>query len=129
MASDASGRQQSAHKPSLAVIGGKVFVGFHTLTDVPLSTTGIDSTVRVGNGYVVSGDGGDSWSTPRLVSATGWGPGWLDLSKNGAGLRDRAEVTAGGDVLWAYGDGRRARAKPDSRWGRCQVYATLIDLG
>ncbi len=129
VASDASGRPQSAHKPTLTVSGGKVFVGFHTLTDVPLSTTGIDSTVRVGNAYVVSGDGGDSWGTPKVVAATGWGPNWLDLSKNGAGLRDRAEVTAGGDVLWAYGDGRRARAKPDSRWGRCQVYATLIDLG
>jgi hypothetical protein len=129
VAPDASGRQQSAHKPTLAVSGAKVFVGFHTLTDVPLSTTTIDSSVRVGNAYVVSADGGDSWGTPRMVSATGWGPDWLDVSKNGAGLRDRAEMTAGGDVLWAYGDGRRARPKPDSRWGRCQVYAALIDLG
>ena len=129
VAPDSTGRQQSAHKPTLAVSGGKVFVGFHTLTDVPLSTTGIDSSVRVGNAFVVSGDGGGSWATPRKVSTTGWGPDWLDLSKNGAGLRDRADLTAGGDVLWAYGDGRRARAKPDSRWGRCQVYAALIDLG
>jgi len=129
IAADSSGRQQSAHKPTLVLTGSKVFVGFHTLTDVPLATTGIDSSVRVGNAYIVSGDGGNSWGTPKLVSATSWGPDWLDLSKNGAGLRDRAELTAGGDVLWAYGDGRRARAKPDSRWGRCQVYATLIDLG
>jgi hypothetical protein len=126
---DSSGRQQSAHKPTLVVSGGKVFVGFHTLTDVPLSTTGIDSSVRVGNAFVVSTDGGDSWATPRLVSTSGWGPDWLDLTKNGAGLRDRAELTAGGRVLWGYGDGRRARPKPDSRWGRCQVYAAFIDLG
>jgi hypothetical protein len=129
LAADSSGRQQSAHKPTLVVNGSKVFVGFHVLSDVPLSTTGIDPSVRVRNAFVVSTDGGDSWDTPRLVSTTGWNPDWLDLSKNGAGLRDRAELTAAGDVLWAYGDGRRARAKPDYRWGRCQVYATLIDLG
>jgi hypothetical protein len=130
LAPDTSGRQQSAHKPTLVTGGGKVFVGFHVLSDVPLSTVGIDSTVRVNNAFVVSNDGGNSWGTPRLVSSsTGWNPDWLDLSKNGAGLRDRAEVTAAGRVLWAYGDGRRARAKPDSRWGRCQVYAALIDPG
>jgi hypothetical protein len=129
LAPDASGRTQSAHKPTLAVRGSKVFVGFHVLTDVPFSTTGIDYTVTVGNAFVVSTDGGGSWGTPRLVSSARWNPNWLDLTINGAGLRDRAEMTAGGRVFWAYGDGRRARAKPDSRWGRCQVYAALIDLG
>jgi hypothetical protein len=129
LAADGNGRQQSSHKPTLIVNGGKVFVGFHVLSDVPLSTTSIDYSVRVGNAFVLSTDGGTSWGTPRLVSSTAWNPDWLDLSKNGAGLRDRAELTAAGRVLWAYGDGRRARAKPDSRWGRCQVYASLIDLG
>ena len=129
LAPDASGRQRSAHKPTLVVSGSKVFVGSHFLTDVPLSTTGIDYSVRIGNAFVLSADGGASWGAARLVSSTGWNPDWLNVSKNGAGLRDRAELTASGKVFWAYGDGRRARAKPDSRWGRCQVYAALIDLG
>jgi hypothetical protein len=77
----------------------------------------------------VSTDGGTTWGTPRLISAARWNPDWLDVTLNGAGLRDRAELTAGGHVFWAYGDGRKARAKPDSRWGRCQVFAALIDIG
>lgn len=128
LAPDASGRTQSAHKATVAVRGNTVFVGFHVLTDVPLSS-GPDPSVTVGNAFVVSTDGGATWGTPRLISSARWNPDWLDLTINGAGLRDRAEVTAGGRVLYAYGDGRKARAKPDSRWGRCQVYGALIDLG
>ena len=127
LAPDGNGRHQSAHKPTLVAKGQTVFVGFHVLSDVPLNG-GLDSSVMVGNAFVVSNDGGSSWGSPRLVSASRWNPDWLDLSINGAGLRDRAELTAGGRVLWAYGDGRRARAKPDTRWGRSQVYAALIDL-
>lgn len=123
---DSSGRTQSAHKPTVAVHGGTVFVGFHVLTDAPLSTTGIDYSVTVGNAFVVSSDGGASWSTPRLISSARWSPNWTDLTRNSAGLRDRAEMTASGDVFYAYGDGRKARAKPDPRWGRCQVYASFI---
>lgn len=129
LAPDGSGRTQSAHKPTLVVRGDTVFVGFHVLTDVPLSTTGIDYSVTVGNAFVVSTDGGTTWGTPRLISSARWSPDWLDVRINGAGLRDRAELTAGGRVFYAYGDGRKARAKPDSRWGRGQIFATLIDLG
>jgi hypothetical protein len=129
MPADGSGRQQSAHKPSLVVRGSTVFVGFHVLSDDPLSTSSIDYSVTVGNAFIVSTDGGGSWGAPRLISSARWNPNWLDLTRQGAGLRDRAELTAGGRVFYAYGDGRKARAKPDSRWGRCQIYGTLIDLG
>lgn len=122
------GRQQSAHKPALVVSGNKVFVGFHVLTDVALSS-GVSSVVTVGNAFIVSTDRGNSWGTPRLISSARWSPTWLDMSRQGAGLRDRADLTANGRVFYAYGDGRRAAAKPDSRWGRCQIYGALIDLG
>jgi hypothetical protein len=124
-----SGRTQSAHKPSLVVNGSKVFVGFHVLTDVPLSTSGIDYSVTVGNAFTVSSNGGATWTPPALISSSRWNPNWLDLTRQGAGLRDRAALTAAGRVFYAFGDGRKARAKPDSRWGRCQVYGALIDLG
>ena len=99
------------------------------LTDVALSTTGVDSSVTVGNAFTVSSNGGTSWTSPALISTSRWNPDWLDLNRQGAGLRDRAALTAGGRVFYAYGDGRNARAKPDSRWGRDQIYGALIDLG
>ena len=54
-----------------------------------------------------------------------WSAANLDGVVNGAGLRERAERTADGDVVWVYGDGRLARgAKP----GRTAIFATRIDL-
>jgi hypothetical protein len=124
-----NGRTQSAHRPALVVNGSKVFVGFHVLTDVSLSTTGVDSNVTVGNAFTVSSNGGDTWTAPALISSSRWNPDWLDLNRQGAGLRDRAALTAAGRAFYAWGDGRNARAKPDSRWGRGQIYGALIDLG
>jgi hypothetical protein len=121
LAPDSSGRRQSAHKPTLVARNGTVFVGFHVLTDDPLSRTTIDYSVTVGNAFVVSTDGGTSWNTPRLISSSRWSPDWLDLTKNGAGLRDRAVLSASAQVFYAYADCRRARAKPDSRSARCHV--------
>jgi hypothetical protein len=126
---DSSGRTQSAHKPTLVVRGSTVFVGFHVLTDDPLTITSSDYSVTVGNAFIVSADGGSSWTSPRLITSSRWSPDWLDVTKNSAGLRDRAELTAAGRIFYGYGDGRNARAKPDSRWGRCEVYAALIGIG
>jgi hypothetical protein len=124
-----NGRTQSAHRPTLVVSGSTVFVGFHVLTDDPLSTTTVDYSVTVGNAYVISRDSGASWRRVKLVSSKRWNPDWLDTSRQGAGLRDRAELTANGSVFWAYGDGRKARAKPDARWGRGQIFGAKISLG
>jgi hypothetical protein len=122
------GRRQSSHKPTLVARGSTVFVGFHVLTDVSLSS-GPNANATVGNAYVVSHDGGETFATVKLISPSRWHPDWLDMTRQGAGLRDRAELTAGGRVFYAYGDGRNAAAKPDSRWGRCMIYGALIDLG
>jgi hypothetical protein len=122
-----NGRGQSAHKPALVVAGQTVFVGFHVMTDVALSS-GRTSIVTIGNAYTVSTDGGATFSTPELISSARWNPDWLDHTRQGGGLRDRAELTADGHVFYAYADGRDAAAAPDARWGRCQVYAALIDL-
>jgi hypothetical protein len=123
-----NGRGQSAHKPTLVVSGGKVLVGFHVMTDVALGSA-VTSVVTIGNAYTVSTDGGATFGAPRLISTARWNPDWLDHNLQGAGLRDRAAVTANGRVFWAYGDGRDAAASPDPRWGRCQIYASMIDLG
>jgi hypothetical protein len=44
---------------------------------------------------------------------------------NGAGLRERAERTADGDVFWAYGDTRLARRIGA---GSTAIFATRISL-
>jgi hypothetical protein len=123
-----NGRAQSAHKPTLVARGSTVFVGFHVLTDVALGTT-YSSAATVGNAFVVSRDGGGSWGTPRLITPSRWHPDWLSMKRQGAGLRDRAELTAGGRVFYAYGDGRNAALKPSSAWGRCLIYGAMIDFG
>lgn len=123
-----NGRPQSAHRPTLVVRGSTVFVGFHVLTDVALGTA-YSAAATVGNAFVVSRDGGGTWRTARLISPSRWHPDWLDMARQGAGLRDRAELTASGRVFYGYGDGRHAALKPSSAWGRCLIYGTLIDLG
>ena len=122
------GRQQSAHKPTLAVSGSTVFVGYHVLSDFPIGT-GPTSAATIGNAYTISYDRGASWTAPAAVSGARWSPEWLDPARQRAGLRDRAELTADGRVFYAYGDGRDAAAKPDPRWGRGQIYGSLISLG
>lgn len=123
-----NGRPQSGHRPTLVASEGAVFVGFHVLTDVSLSSWP-NANATVGNAYVVSQDGGDSFGAVKLISPSRWHPDWLDMARQGQGLRDRAELTADGQVFYGYGDGRNAAAKPNSRWGRCMIYGALIDLG
>jgi hypothetical protein len=124
-----SGRAQSAHKPQVVVDQGTVFVGFHVLADVPLGTTPPAPAATVGNAYAVSYDRGASFGPAALISVDRWHPDWLDYSRNASGIRDRAELVAPGTVIYAYGDGRHAAAKPSAHWGRGQVYAALIGLG
>lgn len=122
------GRQQSAHKPALAMRGATVFVGFHVLSDFPIGSPAT-TEATIGNAYTVSYDRGANWTTPAAISPARWSPEWLDPARQRAGLRDRAEMTADGRVFYAYGDGRDAAAKPDPRWGRGQIYGTLISPG
>lgn len=123
-----AGRQQSAHKPTVVVSGRTVFVGFHVLSDFPIGTSPT-SQATIGNAFTISYDRGATWTTPVAISGARWSPEWLDPARQRAGLRDRAELTADGRVFYAYGDGRDAAAKPDPRWGRGQIYGSLITLG
>lgn len=120
-----NGHPQSAFRPTLVVGGGTVFVGLHLLIDVPLGTS-YSSNAKVANAFTVSTDGGATFGVPRLISASHWHPDWLSQARNGPGLRDRAELTADGRVVYVYGDGRNAAAQPDPRWGRAQIYGAMI---
>jgi hypothetical protein len=126
-AADVGARHQSSYRPTLVLSGDTVFVGLHLLVDVALGTRSLAATVA--NAYSVSHDRGTTFSRPALIADARWHPDWLDHARNGPGIRDRAALTADGRVVYVYGDGRHAAAKPDARWGRGQVYAALIQLG
>jgi hypothetical protein len=123
-----NGRPQSAHKPTLAVQEGRVFVGVHGLVDLPYGTSPRAGKATVGNLYSVSTNGGKSFSTPVPISSKRWNLESLADTSNRAGLRDRAEFLADGRVIYVYGDGRLARPSPDHREGRSQIFAALISL-
>ena len=79
----------------------------------------------MGTAYALSSDGGVTWVRPTPVNDVRWKAANLDGVVNGAGLRERAERTADGDVVWVYGDGRLARG---AKAGRTAIFATRIDL-
>jgi hypothetical protein len=111
------GRRQSAHKPTLVVGDGFVFVGLHGLVDVPLGTRPSAGLATVGDLWTVSTDGGRTFRAPRAISPDRWDLEALARAGNRAGLRDRAALTADGRVVYVYGDGRRARPAPSSLEG------------
>jgi hypothetical protein len=112
------GRRQSSFKPNLIASGGAIVVTFHTLDDV-------ESGATVGSAFAASRDGGGTWLRAMPISAERWLAANIGGATNGIGLRERADRTAGGDVFWAFGDGRHAQG---SAAGRIAVYGTLIDL-
>ncbi len=114
-APDIRGHRQSSIKPNVVVGPGYVLVTFHTLDDV-------SSGASVGSAYAFSSGGGASWRTAP-VSKVRWRAANLGGVVNGIGLRDRAELSADGDVFWAYGDGRHARGPAA---GRVTVFGALI---
>ncbi|HEY7599303.1 MAG TPA: sialidase family protein [Candidatus Limnocylindrales bacterium] len=125
-AADLGGRHQSSYRPTLVASGETVFVGMHLLVDVALGKKSTAATVA--NAYSVSYDRGATFSVPQPIGESRWHPDWLDHKRNGPGIRDRAELTADGRVVYVYGDGRNAAAKPDPRWGRGAVYLSAISL-
>ncbi len=110
------GHRQSSIRPNLVAGRGSVVVTFRTLDDVPSGAT-------VGQAFAVSTDGGVSWRRPVAVSDRRWRASNLGDVVNGVGLRERAERLADGDVFWAYGDARNARA---SALGRVAILGTRI---
>lgn len=116
VAAAVKGRSQASWKPNLVVGRGFVMVTLHTLDRVGSGAT-------VGNAYSISYNGGSSWSRPKPITATRWRAANLANVSNGPGLRERADLTADGNVFVAYGDGRLAAG---SRAGRGAVYGALI---
>lgn len=117
-APDVSARRQSSLRPNLVAGPGYVLVTVRLLDDV-----GKDATM--GTAFALSTDGGRHWEHPRAVNDVRWRAADLGGVTNGAGLRERAEVTADGDVLWAYGD---ARLGARSGAGRTAIFATRITV-
>jgi hypothetical protein len=115
------GLRQSSFKPTIAVRGSVVFVGLHTIGDVPPNRAW-KADALVGNATAVSFDRGLAFTTPALVSAERWRASALERAPNGPGLRDRAEVTADGRIVWAFGDGRMATKSPSRSAGHRQVF-------
>ena len=97
---------------------GYVLVTLRTLDDV-----GADATM--GAAYAVSVDRGATWRFGRPVHGVRWRASNLDGVVNGAGLRERAERTASGDVFWAYGDGRLALGRAA---GRTAIFGARIHI-
>jgi hypothetical protein len=120
------GRPQSAHRPTLALSGSTVFVGFHTIVDVPYGTDPDAGLARVGNAYTVSRTGGASFSTPVRISGSWWDPEAVAHDRNGVGIRDRAAVTADGTIFYTYGDGRFAAPQPSEDYGESKIVGALI---
>jgi hypothetical protein len=113
------GRRQSSLRPNLVAGPGYVLVTMRLLDDVGTGAT-------MGTAFATSADGGVTWSRPEPASDVRWRPSDLDGVVNGVGLRERAERTADGDVVWAFGDGRLARGRYA---GRTAIFAVRFGLG
>jgi hypothetical protein len=118
------GRAQSSFKPNLVAIDSRVFVGFHSLSDVPRGR----GNATIGTAYAVSFDGGVTFTMSALISSARWNAAALAGPTNGPGLRERAERTADGNVFYVYGDGRLAAPAPSRRAGRSAVFGALISI-
>lgn len=121
------GIAQSSFKPTLAVAQGVVFVGLHAIDDIA-PTAGWTTDARIGTASAVSVDGAATFTRPELVSPTRWRASSLEAAINGPGLRDRAAVAVGGNVVYAYADGRIAPKGASRSPGRRQVFIASFDI-
>lgn len=97
-----SGKPVSSYRPVIiAAPGGLVWVGFHTLVDLPVGTTSASS---VGEAFSLSVDGGRSFSDPAPLHADRWSTRLVN-HLNGAGLRDQAVLGPDGRIFYAFGSG------------------------
>jgi hypothetical protein len=86
---------KSSFKPSIAVGGRTIFVGWHAE----------DPDGRTWTYYSISYDGGETFLPPALVTSASWYPASAAYLVNGVGLRENAEF-ANGVFYYAYGDAR-----------------------
>jgi len=104
-----------------------VFVGLRGITDVPAGTAPSLHRPTIGIAYSLSLDGGRTFTPPTAITATRWNAAGLDPATNGPGLRERAELSADGTVVYAYADGRFAEPGSGRRHGRSVVFLSLVD--
>jgi len=123
------GRPESAFRPSVVAVAGRVVVTFQGIEDEPLGTAPGSHLPTIESAYAVSTDDGATFGPPQLISAARWNAAALETQISGPGLRERADSTASGAIVFVYGDGRLARPLPDPRAGRSAVFAALIVLG
>jgi hypothetical protein len=119
---------QSSFKPTVAVAGGAVFVGFHGTTDAPVGTAVARHIPTIGTFYAVSFDGGLTFGAPVPISSARWNVAALAAAPTGPGLRERADQTADGAVFFVYGDGRLAAPPPSRITGRSAVFGALVRI-
>jgi hypothetical protein len=110
--------RQSSLRPNLVAGSDAVVVTFRTLDDGRAGAT-------IGTAATTSTDGGRTWRQPIAASPVRWVAANVGDATNGMGLRERAERTADGNVIWAFGDGRLAR-RPEV--GRTAVFAVRLRL-
>ena len=105
---------QSVFKPSLAVSGEMVFVGFH----------GMDNCGMVRTYYIISYDKGETFSSPQLVTPYAWSWSLIGNLTNNVGLRENATsaVDANGNPVFVYGFGVARNGQPN-------VDVAVIDPG
>jgi hypothetical protein len=85
---------QISFKPSLAISGRTIFVGWHASDDDGMVWTY----------YTISYDGGQTFLPPALISDAAWSPRSADVI-NGVGLRENAD-SGDGVFYYVYGDAR-----------------------
>jgi hypothetical protein len=86
---------KSSFKPSLAIGGGTIFVGWHAE----------DPDGKVWTYYTLSYDGGATFLPPALATNATWYPTSVADHINGVGLRENADFS-NGLFYYAYGDAR-----------------------
>ncbi len=104
---------QSCFKPSLAIGGDMIFVGFHTLDKGMVRTY-----------YMISKDRGETFLTPQLVTSYAWSWSSIGNLTNNVGLRENATsgVDANGNLVFVY-------AYSVARNGQPNVDVVVIDPG
>lgn len=120
------GRPQSSYRPNVVASDGLVFVGLRGITDVAAGLSPALHGPTIGLAYSLSLDGGATFSAPVALTTARWNAGALDPATNGPGLRERAEQTADGTVVYAYADGRLAAPRPSARYGRATIFAVRV---
>jgi hypothetical protein len=88
-------RGKNSFKPSLAVAGRTIFVGWHAE----------DPDGRTWTYYTLSYDGGETFLPPALVTMATWYPATAAGLINGVGLRENADFS-NGVFYYVYADAR-----------------------